>query len=226
MVFYASNVLFLVVGAQSKGKNMDVEIKSLSGNTEDGNLLRRIFRVRYLVYHDEMGLTPANSKREVNDGFDYLDSTINFLALHQGRPVGALRLVEWSEKGFYMDDVFGNELKTYRDEQNLRESGCAELSRFVVLKEYRGLTSCVTAHLVAAIYSHCTKNNIEDIFIAANPEKQRLYQRAGFRAIGQPRVYPAVGRPGIPMHMKISGLSETAKARVMRVLNSRGFDAM
>ncbi|NVM56002.1 MAG: GNAT family N-acetyltransferase, partial [Candidatus Helarchaeota archaeon] len=150
-------------------------------------LLRYVFRVRYRVYHDEMGVIPENPERELYDEYDFIEPTSIFLAIDGSKPVGTMRLTRYSER--YKLPIFKNfenELKNmFNIHGRIREGRkFAEASRFTVLEDYRLGRSCVPAILTCMMYDRCVEDGITDLMIVANPGQQKLYENAGFEVFG------------------------------------------
>lgn len=163
-------------------------------NSRDGlqpdiknELFRSALKVRYQVYHDEMNVVPENPEKELYDKFDFIDPTCIFLALDHHKPVGTMRLTEYSK---------GNKLPLFKDFEEILENQLdfynrikegekfAEASRFTVLKEYRSGKSYVFSFLTCIMHDQCVDNGVTDLVIVANPRQLKLYEAAGFKVFG------------------------------------------
>jgi N-acyl-L-homoserine lactone synthetase len=93
--------------------------------------LEMVYHLSWKIYSQEGYINPNDFPNKLySDKYDRY--SVNFLALANGNPVGALRLILWSPLGFYIEKDFPIE------HPSIPPNKIAELSRFVVLKEYRG----------------------------------------------------------------------------------------
>lgn len=150
-------------------------------------LLHSAFNVRYQVYHNEMGIVPENSEREIYDEYDFMKATSIFLVLDSSKPIGTMRLTKYSEN--IKLPIFKNlekELKSMLNIQDRIKMGrkFAEISRFTVLKDYRKGRSYVQSILTCLVYDQCVFDEVTDIVIVANPSQSKLYKKAGFEVFG------------------------------------------
>jgi N-acyl-L-homoserine lactone synthetase len=185
-----------------------------SSTNHDIEMLRKVFNLRYQVYHDEMGVVPENPEKEISDIFDFIPYTWNFLVADDDEPVGVLRLTKYSDE--YGLPIFysSKELKNQLDKKiNLYErikngSVFSEGSRFVVSKDYRrrstGGKSLVSSILAINFYDECKKVGITDILIVANPNQINLYKKVGFEEIGK-KIDELTGIDSPIMYAKLDG---------------------
>jgi hypothetical protein len=142
------------------------------------------FRVRYDVFGREYGAYDLNcypGEREV-DSFDTLPTTLNILALYDGKPAGAVRLIQKNEEVAKANGwVFGFEMERVFDMGNydIRGIVLAELPRSSVLQEYRSLKD---ANVMMSLWAFAVKisriRGITHLCASANPETDNLKEAA------------------------------------------------
>jgi N-acyl-L-homoserine lactone synthetase len=183
---------------------------SEADGSASGALLREAFRVRYRVYHDEMGVMAWNDKAELCDEFDFAPSTALFVALDGSAVVGTLRLTLFTEElGLPMLQTFGKALAANfgLNRDTGKERVLAEASRFTVLREYRHGKGFVPSLLTCAMFDRCLEDGVTDLFIVSNPAQQLMYEAAGFRAFAWEKD-ALTGIVSPAMHAETSGSLE------------------
>lgn len=191
-------------------------------------LLHGAFRIRYQVYHDEMGIGPYIPKGEIYDEFDFLENTCIFVALDENEPVGTLRLTEYSEDiGLPIFKDFEREIYDGLDFEKMLRDGrrFSEASRFTVLSDYRNGMAMVPALLKCVMYDECIDRGLTDMLIVANPSNVDFYHSAGFREFARKvDKFSEIESPAMYADIddKFGEIVDRMKAIATKRLNTRG----
>ncbi|MBU2561194.1 MAG: GNAT family N-acetyltransferase [Nanoarchaeota archaeon] len=138
------------------------------------------FRVRYEVFGKEYGaydLAHYPGERE-SDSFDTLPTTLNLLALYDGKPAGTVRIIQPNEDVARANGwVFGFEMETLFDLSPYNKKGISlgEIPRSSVLREYRSLKD---PPVVMTLWAFAMKiariRGLTHLCASANPETDNL----------------------------------------------------
>jgi hypothetical protein len=161
---------------------------------------------------------PPNASEIENDEFD--ERAVHFLATFSEKPVGTLRIIPGGDDGALpMEGLF--DLADFGDRK------IAEISRLMVLKEHR--KSAVSFSLMKAGWLYGVINEFDDYLIAANPGTEeiafseeekppllRMYEKIGFRAFANPKIYEKVNMPAVPMNLTLRATSKAFRELFLR----------
>jgi predicted GNAT family N-acyltransferase len=137
--------------------------------------LESLYRFRHVVYVDELGWLSDDDGRLADD-FD--PDAFNYAAYDlDGRVVGSVRVVEDGEAGLPLDRCF--DLAAFRLGRRL-----AEVCRLSVLPQYR--TSRLPMRLMKTAYERAVLLDATDVVTDAYTDEAILYERLGFRRLGDP----------------------------------------
>jgi N-acyl-L-homoserine lactone synthetase len=125
-----------------------------------------VYKLRYEIYLGEGYISSDNSGR-FKDVYD--DYSVNFLIYNGRVSIGTFRLILNSQLGFWTEAIF-NFVRP-----NLPREQIAEISRFGILKEFRG-GKAVMLGLIGTVYKQSKKRGINYIYFNV-PEK--LAKRIG-----------------------------------------------
>lgn len=166
---------------------MSITIKIVDNDTDrDG-----IFKGRYKVYCEEMGVMPPNARKRVLDQFDGFENTINIASICDGKLVGGLRVTESTPGvGAPADEHF--DFRPY-----IREGSKVTSSSMLFLeKDYRGHAQLVSIMFMMG-YFWSKYRGADYILAPVNPAVARKLARVGFRAVGED--FDSHGLPVKPM---------------------------
>lgn len=151
-----------------------------------GESLLPAFQLTYDIYVRERGLVAPEAlppdQRAMQakwDRWDDLATTRHFIALHNGRVVGHMRLVDDSPLGLPIEH-YGFDLTPERK----RGPMLREISKLMIAKPYRG------GGIVAAFYWHVfqtcrVQQWLPSVYLSCEPPLAALYRRIGGVEIGQ-----------------------------------------
>jgi N-acyl-L-homoserine lactone synthetase len=187
-----------------------ITLNNKTGSQPDcsNDLLNAAFRLRYTVYHDELGVIESNKEKRIYDIFDFMATTFIFLVTDNDEPAGTMRLTRYSDQhGLPMLQDFKEELERELDFHNNIKNGkiYSEPSRFTVLRNYRhDKGRLLPAILTCMMHDKCVHEGITDLVMVANPEQQRLYEKFGFRTFAWKKD-TLTGIVSPAMHAEVSG---------------------
>lgn len=192
------------------------------------DLLHGAFKVRYQVYHDEMGIVPSNPEEEICDEQDFTESTAIFLSLDGKNPAGTIRLSMNMNPEITKMPEPDDLIKKAGNTRNIGRKTAAgwkpaEVSRFTVLKEYRNRSTCVPSILTCMMYDRCINEGITDLVIVANPSQSGLYKKAGFEIVGFKKD-PLTGIESPAMHAEVRGGFGQFINYLKPILKKRGYE--
>ena len=183
-----------------------LEIK-IAGNDRE---LGGAYRLLHDVYVESGFMYPHPSGMRISN-YNFLSTTVTFLAKVYEKIVGTVTLIEDSELGLPVEEVYPKEINS------LRKSSfkLAEVSGLAIEKHYRFKNICL--HLNYNLAIHAILTGITDLVIAVNPRHLTFYHDLLlFRVIGPKRFYDRVnGAPAIAMHLNL----ERLEARLERFYN-------
>ena len=130
--------------------------------------------IRTRVFIEEQGfVTP----QEEFDRYD--EGGVHLLARWQGEPAGTGRMI-------FEDDA---------------APGRAKFGRIAVLPQYRRHEAHVGAHVLAGLIAEARKAGVHTVYLSAQCQAQKFYERCGFAASGP--VYDENGVPHVYMELKL-----------------------
>jgi N-acyl-L-homoserine lactone synthetase len=171
------------------------------GVTAGREELEAICRLRYEAYLRKGYISPDPSGTKC-DEWDELPTTIQFVALSEGKVVGAVRLVLDSPKGLPMERVFPNEVSVLR----ALGTKVAEASALVVQQTYRESHPGTWFNLCKAVWQEAEARGVDDLCIAVTRNHLNLYKRLWFETMGAGRHYEALnGVFAYPLRLRVRG---------------------
>ncbi len=152
-----------------------------------------VFRLRYDVYCREMRVVKENSEEMLCDDYDFNSNTVIFSAGVEGRIVGTLRLVRFSER-FSLPILSGHKDILPRMDKaisfwNKVYGGrfFTEASRFTLLKDFRRNRGSdgrlISIMLMLDYIEYCKDFGLTDIVGISNPNLLPFYQKIGFKPL-------------------------------------------
>ncbi|MFH1249200.1 MAG: GNAT family N-acetyltransferase [archaeon] len=169
------------------------------------------FKVRYKVFCEECSLIDKE-KFETGietDKYDLSDNTFHFVAFHEGKAVGTVRLIISPSD---MNGRYGFPVEEIVDLSHYKKNNVnvAEISRSCALPEYR--KKVIMMNLWKCTYQFSRKNNITHFCTSAHPGKAEMYGKLGFFKIGEEKKYSAVrNNPALPLMMILDKIPEPYK---------------
>jgi hypothetical protein len=147
--------------------------------------LAAALRLRYECYLRE-GYVPPNASGLLSDAWDALSGTLHLVAvLGERGVVGAVRLVQDSDRGLPMEREFTAEVKALREEGRK----LAEASALVVACRSGYLSRGVWLELCRALWRETLGRGIDDLCAGVTRAHLGFYRRLGFEQTGQPAPY-------------------------------------
>ncbi len=141
------------------------------------NLLQRVFRLRYRVYVEEMGLPLAgDADAGLSDPAD--ETATSFLCEVDGEDVGTLRFVGIRDRPLELFEQSPHWQQTIVAATRHRD-GYFEINRFMVVRSARRGDAAV--RLVNAVFQHAVANRYRDGFIAAKRGRLLDYYKRFYR---------------------------------------------
>ncbi len=137
-----------------------------------------IFRTRHKVYVEEEGYMAAQPDGRVYDRFDAYPTTVNIIAVDDGRIVGGVRFCPSSTAGTPADDFF--DFAAYLPEHAKGGSG----SMLCVECAYRRIPDLAFSLLGMGL-RWAREQGLSSIIGAANPDVQKFLWRFGFQPLAQ-----------------------------------------
>ncbi|MDF1501353.1 GNAT family N-acetyltransferase [Roseisolibacter sp. H3M3-2] len=153
--------------------------------TAPGESLLPVYRLNYDIFVNERGMVaaealPAEMQRTQAkwDRWDEQPTTHHFVAEHEGRVIGHMRVIDDSAAGL-PTEAFGFDLGEHREAQPLRE-----ISKLMIAKGYRG------GGIMAAFYWHVfqtchVQDGIPAVYLSCERALAALYGRIGAVELGQ-----------------------------------------
>jgi len=150
--------------------------------------------LRYKVFCEEMEVVPPNDSKIIDDEFDYHSTTVIFLARVEGKAVGTLRLIRYSEENGLplINSIEGLEERLERAIDFRRRlyggRSFSEAGRLVLLRDYRKNTvsnrnRLISLTMMSDYISYCRDYGVTDVIGIANPKLLSFYERIGLRAL-------------------------------------------
>lgn len=183
----------------------NVQVKQAQTQQE----LEQCLDLRYRVFVEEMQITRLQSHNQEQDRYD--KHAIHFLLTVNGKPVGTNRLIPYQEK-------VGLPIETQWNIKQLSRGKVAEVSQFCILKPYRSIKNYTYLSQILLMYA--LRHNYDFYFINANPGERfsqlsrigdspfiRILERTGLLMFDIPKIYPKVGKMGVPMFLKLEHLN-------------------
>lgn len=156
---------------------MGVRIKMASTSEE----LDELFRVRHRIFVREKRYFTPSADGRLLDRFDAFPTTANIIALHEGRVVGGVRIVEPSGCGYPADEFF--DFRPYLPEGATVGSG----SMLVMEEEFRTVPR-VTFAMLGMMYYWALCKGLTHITGVAAPEAEKLFLGSGYKPV-RPRFF-------------------------------------
>lgn len=129
------------------------------------------------IYGNELGYSRQGSS--VIDEYD--QHSVNFVLMVRGRPVGAVRLIMPMSDGLYVEKDF-----PVIWPKHLRLNLTGEISRLVLLPEYRGGFRFSSFSLIFALLNEAKKNHLENIVFVTGQRVARAFSVFGLK----PKIVP------------------------------------
>ncbi len=177
-------------------------------SAETAEDVEKVWRLRYEVYCEELGVEPENRSGIMTDEFD--DYSMQLLAVDgSNQAVGTLRVVSDGPKGLPIEADYP--LREYMEAHGI--SKAAEGGRFAigtgVPRESRGM---VAFGLFKLLVDYCRRSGTNDIFHTTHLRIYEKYEMPGFTQIGEPFEYPGAlaGIQWVPMHCDIGRIGGPA----------------
>jgi N-acyl-L-homoserine lactone synthetase len=186
-------------------ESREVAVRIAAGRDE----LSAIYRLRYEAYLRKGYISP-NSSGMKTDEWDELSTTIQFVALNEGKVVGAVRLVLDSPKGLPMERVFPREVA------DLRAQGrkVAEASTLVVDTCNYEPAQRTWLRLCKALWQEAEAQRVNDLCIALTRNHLNLYRSLLFERIGEGKRYQALkGVFAYPLRLRIGSVKLSASLK-------------
>jgi N-acyl-L-homoserine lactone synthetase len=159
-----------------------------------------IFRTRHKVYVEEEGYMAAQPNGRVYDRFDAYPTTVNIIAVDDGRVVGGARFCVASTAGTPTDDVF--DFAAYLPEHARGGSG----SMLCIERAYRRIPELAFS-IMGMGFRWAREQGLSCIIGAANPDVQKFLYRLGFQPLAQARYDEHKRLQFIPVILSMANLS-------------------
>lgn len=135
-----------------------------------------IFRTRHKVYVEEEGYMAAQPDGRIYDRFDAYPTTVNIIAVDDGRVVGGARFCTPSTAGTPTNDFF--DFAAYLPEHAKGGSG----SMLCVERAYRRIPELAFS-IMGMGFRWAREQGLSCIIGAANPDVQKFLLRLGFQPL-------------------------------------------
>ena len=177
----------------------NIEIK-IARTKEEQN---QAFYVRYKVFVEErknFDLSEYAEQKE-RDEWDDLETTVNFLALYDKKPVGTVRMIVDSEKGL--------PLEKYLDLFSMRKGNKmpCEGGRYAVLKDYRSRRK-IWVGLLKILLNYTRMKNFDHMYGLSSSNMKKLHQMVGWYPIGKEIFSSEFNDYIIPMRLELDKIRE------------------
>ena len=166
-----------------------VRIKIASAAAE----LDELFQVRHRVFVEQMGYFPPAEDGRLLDRFDAFPTTANIVALHEGRVVGGVRIVEPSPTGAGAPTDALFDFRPHLPEGAVSGSG----SMLVMEEAFRAVPR-VTFAMLGMMYYWALCKGLTHITGVAAPHAVELFLGSGYKAVAQPVLHPPSRLPRLP----------------------------
>ena len=177
-------------------RHVPICIKYAEGTDEiDG-----IFRTRHKVYVEEEGYMAAQPDGRVYDRFDAYPTTVNIIAVDDGRVIGGVRFCAPSTAGTPTDAFFDR--AAYLPENTKGGSG----SMLCVERAYRRIPELAFS-IMGMGFRWVRKQGLSFIIGAANPDAQKFLWRLGFQPLAHARYDEHKRLLFIPVMLSMDNLS-------------------
>jgi len=172
---------------------------------------KQAFSLRYVVYCEEIGYLPKErypNKIEI-DEYDSVSKI--FVVKKKGQVIGTIRVVP-NHNNLLPTEKYFNEAK--RITKSMKKY--AEVSRFVVNRNYRGTE--VTIGLIKIVILYAYKNNFTHYLITCPAPHEKIYNKFGFKRVTKPYRYQGVN----DKHLSITMVNDIldSKKKISK-MNSR-----
>ena len=154
--------------------------------------LEAIFRGRYQVYVEEMGVMPPSADAMVSDPFDWDPTTLNVVVEREGRIVGGARWVMDTGRGTTADKFY--DFRDHLPPWAVPGAG----SMLWMLPDARGLRGAI-ADMMAEGLGWCLEQGITHVLATVNPPVAGRFEKVGYRCVGEPFVHQGTQLPVQPM---------------------------
>ncbi len=159
-----------------------------------------VFLLRHTVFVEQEHILKANDDARLYDKFDSFPSTVQLIAQHGNRTVGAFR--------FSLDDVCGLPADNYfnyrphvPEDARLMHAGM-----FCVHQDFRGEKIAMGLILMAGYYA--ISHNVTHVVAPINPAIAPLLRRIGFEQVGDQFHDPHLDYQVLPLLLDINDLKD------------------
>ncbi|MDQ2996703.1 MAG: GNAT family N-acetyltransferase [Chloroflexota bacterium] len=159
-----------------------------------------IFRTRHKVYVEEEGYMAAQPNGRVYDRFDAYPTTVNIIAVDDGRVIGGARFCAPSTAGAPPDDFF--DFAAYLPKHAIGASG----SMLCIERTYRKIPELAFS-IMGMGFRWVHEQGLSFIIGAANPDAQKFLLRLGFHPVAQTRYDEHKQLLFIPVILSMDNLS-------------------
>ncbi|MCB9815229.1 hypothetical protein H6785_01430 [Candidatus Nomurabacteria bacterium] len=169
-------------------------------------LVRKVYLARGYLSSDSV-------KTDMISKYLGKEQTVTFSANRKGLMVGTISVVADSDAGFPMDDLYRQEIKSYRDQG----AKLGEVCQFAVDKKSVELDKSldekeVSLGLFSSVLNYGLANQFHYFIFAVNPKHAPFYKVLGCEQIGEEKSYGSVnGAPAIPYILDLNEIKTDVK---------------
>lgn len=145
--------------------------------------LKMVYRLVWEIYGKELNYFQPTEYKDKKYKDKYDRYSVNFLAFNHNKPVGALRLILNSPYGFYIEKDFPI------IKPRIQKTFLAELSRFAVLKKYRGKTKDVSIGLIKTALAFSKSKHITHWYALTGYKLKESFEKYGLHIKFRPIPY-------------------------------------
>ena len=141
-------------------------------NKEDLNL---VYHLSWKIYGQELQYINPNDYPDQKYSDKYDKYSVNFLALKHNKAIGTLRLIFHSPLGFYIEKDFPIVQPPIKPEE------IAELSQFIILKEYRGGKRLASFGLFKKAFEFSKQKGITHWYALMGEKLKNSFEKYGIK---------------------------------------------
>ena len=177
-------------------------IKIISGKKKEipREIYENMLKLRYKAYL-EKEFIKKNKEKIYGDEYD--EKAMHFIALDDGKVVGALGIIH---DKLPLEAIFKEEKKELM--KKLKAKKAIEFSKLAVDPKYRigdrkikDKNKFVSFKIYKKVYKYLFKKRIDLFLIAVNPCYAKRYEKSGFKKYGKQKDYPRVeNNPAVLMY--------------------------